>query len=204
MKTAAKIISYVFHPLLFATYLVLVLGWFMPRFLLLPPTAILTFAALVFVMTFVLPVANLLMFKAFGTLSSLQMETRQERLIPFTLITIIYAVVATMFFYKVSGNVNFNKVMFIVASLVFAATVATFFLKISVHSMAMCGALGIMIPLNKAMDDGALLWPTLVLLTLAGLVMSSRLYLNAHTPREVLFGAMIGFAGGFFGMLLLF
>lgn len=94
--------------------------------------------------------------------------------------------------------------MFIVASLVFVATVATLFLKISVHSLAMCGALGIMIPLNKVMDDGSLLEPTLVVLTLAGVVMSSRLYLNAHTPREVLFGAVIGFAGGFFGMLLLF
>ena len=127
MRSTAKIISYVFHPLLFATYLVLVLDWFMPRFLLLPPSANLTFVALVFVMTFVLPVANLLMFKAFGTLPSLQMEKRQERLIPFTLIAIIYAVVAVMFFYKVGRNVNFNKVMLIVAALVLAATVATFF-----------------------------------------------------------------------------
>jgi membrane-associated phospholipid phosphatase len=204
MKTAARIISYLFHPLLFATYLVLLLGWIMPRFLLLPSSAIMTFTALVFIMTFVLPVANLLMFRAFGSLSSLQMETRRERIVPFSLITIIYAVVSVMFFYKVSGNVNFNKLMLIIALMVFVATVTTFFVKVSVHSLAACGIVGILLPLNRAASDGILLIPTILALALSGLIMSSRLYLNAHTPREVLLGAVTGFATGFFGMIVLF
>jgi len=204
MKTAATVIAYIFHPLLFATYLVLILGWYIPRFLLIPPGAILTFAGFVFVMTFVLPVANLLMFRVFGTLSSLHLPTREERLMPFTLITIIYSVVTLMFYYKVTVNVNFNKVMLITATLVLLATMGTMFIKLSVHSLAICGALGILFPLNKAVEDGTLFHPTVVLLLIAGLVMSSRLYLNAHTPREVLTGALIGFSAGFFGMIILF
>ncbi len=204
MQTIAKIISYIFHPLLFATYLVIVLGWTIPRFIVLPQEAFLPFTGFVFAMTFVLPVANLIMFRAFGTLSSLQMPTRQERLLPFTLITIIYIVVTIMFFYKVRVNVYFNKVMLLVCFMVLTATVATFFQKLSVHSLAICGALGIMLPLNKAVENGVMLWPTLAVLTLAGVVMSSRLYLNAHTPREVMAGAVTGFSIGFFGMLLLF
>ncbi len=204
MKAAANIISYLFHPLLMATYLVLLLGWLMPRFLLIPASAILTFSALVFVMTFILPVANLIMFKSFGTLASLQMPTRQERLLPFTMITIIYAVVAAMFFYKVSGNVNFNKVIIIIATMVLAATLATLFEKISMHALGICGALGILIPLNKAVENGVLLIPTIVVLVIAGMVMSSRLYLNVHTPREILYGSVLGFSIGFFGMVLLF
>ena len=204
MRTTAKIISYILHPLLLTTYFVLMLGWLMPRFLLIPASAVLTFAGLVFVMTFVLPVANLVMFKTFGTLPSLHMTTRRERLLPFTLITIIYAVVTVMFFYKVSANVNFNKVMLIILVLIFTATVVTFFQKISVHSIAMCGAIGIMVPLNKVAENSALLFPTIGVLTLAGMVMSARLYLNAHTPREVMFGAILGFSIGFFGMIFLF
>jgi membrane-associated phospholipid phosphatase len=204
MKTASKVIAYIFHPLLFATYLVLMLGLLIPRFLLIPTGAVVTFAGFVFVMTFILPVANLLMFKAFGTLSSFQMPTRQERILPFTLITIIYAVVTVMFFYKVSMNVNFNKIMLITTSLVFLATVGTLFYKLSVHSLAVCGAMGILLPLNKAVESGVLLYPTMLVLIIAGLVMSSRLYLNAHTPREVLYGAVLGFGVGFFGMLILF
>ena len=187
-----------------AFVLVLMLGWLMPRFLLIPASAVLTFAGLVFVMTFVLPVANLVMFKTFGTLPSLHMTTRRERLLPFALIAIIYGVVTVMFFYKVSANVNFNKVMLIILVLIFTATVATFFQKISVHSIAMCGAIGIMVPLNKVAENSALLFPTIGVLTLAGMVMSARLYLNAHTPREVMFGAILGFSIGFFGMIFLF
>ena len=77
MKILAQIISYLFHPLLFATYLVLLLGLAMPHFLLIPRQALLSFTALVFVMTFVLPALNLAMFRVFGTVSSLEMESRK-------------------------------------------------------------------------------------------------------------------------------
>ncbi|MBY0433179.1 MAG: hypothetical protein K2U26_03625, partial [Cyclobacteriaceae bacterium] len=76
MRSVATIISYVFHPLLFATYLVFLLGWFMPRFLLISPAALLTFAALIFTMTFIFPVSQLYMLKAFGSLPSIHMKTR--------------------------------------------------------------------------------------------------------------------------------
>ncbi len=204
MKVAARIISFLFHPLLFPTYLVFVLAWFIPRFLLIPSTATIKFAALVFSMTFILPAANLLMFKAFGTIPSLEMHNRRERILPFVLITLVYAVIAGMFFYKVSVNVNFNKVMLIEVALAFVATLATFYEKVSIHSMAICGALGIVVPLNKAVDDGSLVLPTAVLLVVAGIVMSARLYLNAHTPRQIMYGAFLGFAVAFTGMLLLF
>ena len=176
----------------------------MPQFLLIPVSKTLTFAGLVFVMTFILPVANLLMFKTFGTLPSLQMSTQKERLVPFSFITIIYIAVTIMFYYKVSHNVNFNKVMLIITGLILLATVATFFEKVSVHSLAICGAIGIMLPLNKAIENGVLLVPTILVIVTGGLVMSSRLYLNAHTPRQVLYGAVLGFSGAFFGMILLF
>jgi membrane-associated phospholipid phosphatase len=44
----------------------------------------------------------------------------------------------------------------------------------------------------------------LVTLVLAGMLMSARLQLNAHTPRQVLIGAVAGFAIAFTGMLFLF
>lgn len=204
MRSVATVISYVFHPLLFATYLVFLLGWFMPRFLLISPAALLTFAALIFTMTFIFPISQLYMLKAFGSLPSIHMKTRQERVLPFTLISIIYSVVAILFFVKFKYTVNFNKVMFLVAALVIAATAVTFFYKISIHSLAVCGAVGIIIPLNKAMGGSDLLLPTVAILVIAGAVMSARLYLNAHTPREVMYGAVLGFSIGFFGMLVLF
>ncbi len=94
--------------------------------------------------------------------------------------------------------------MVIVSSMVVFATLVTFFYKISVHSLAMWGAIGMMLPLNKVSEENTLLIPTILVIIVAGLVMSSRLALNAHHPREILAGSLAGFAIGFFGMILLF
>ncbi len=203
MRSAARLISYVFHPLLFVTYLVLLLSWFMPRFLLIPMASIWKFAGFVSVITFIFPAANLVMLKAFGSIPTLEMQERRDRILPFLMITVFYGVVCAMFFYKVSVNLNFNKLMLIATVLTLVATVVTFFFKISVHSLAMGGALGIVLPLTRA-ADGGLLVPAATLFVLAGLVMSARLYLQAHTLREVVYGASAGFAVGFFGMIFLF
>jgi hypothetical protein len=119
------------------------------------------------------------------------------------MITVFYGVVCAMFYFKVSMNMNFNKIMLIVTALTAVSTVITFFFKISIHSLAMGGALGIIMPLNRA-SDGALLYPVVLLIVLAGLVMSARLYLQVHTLREVGYGAAAGFLIGFFGMIILF
>ncbi|MBS1977935.1 MAG: phosphatase PAP2 family protein [Bacteroidetes bacterium] len=204
MRHLSILVSWVFHPLLLCTYLVILLTRFLPHFLLIPTASIWMFIGLVFIMTFVLPVLNLLMFKTFGSLHSLQMHQRRDRIVPFVLISIIYAVVAWMFYYKISTNVNFNKVMLIVAVLVVTATVITFFEKISVHSMAAGGMAGIIIPLNKVVADNSLLWPSVFIIVIAGAVMSARLYLNAHTLRQVMYGGAAGLMIGLTGMLLLF
>lgn len=203
MHLAARLVSYLFHPLLFLTYLVVLLGLLMPRFLLIPAAAIWRFAGFVALITFIFPAANIVLLKAFGTIRSLEMEKRKDRLLPFMMITVFYGVVCAMFYYKVSMNLNFNKIMLIATALTAVATVMTFFFKISIHSLAMGGALGIIMPLNKA-AEGALLYPVVLLIVLAGLVMSARLYLQVHTLREVGYGAALGFLVGFFGMIILF
>lgn len=203
MRLAARLVSYLFHPLLFLTYLVILLGFLMPRFLLIPAAATWRFTGFVALITFIFPAANIVLLKAFGTIRSLEMEKRKDRLLPFLMITVFYGVVCAMFYYKVSMNVNFNKIMLIATALTVVATVMTFFFKISIHSLAMGGALGIIMPLNKA-GEGTLLYPLVLLFVLAGLVMSARLYLQVHTLREVGYGAALGFLVGFFGMIILF
>jgi len=203
MRAAAHFVSYIFHPLLFVTYLVLMLCLLMPHFLLIPAAAIWKFAGFVAIITFVFPAANLGLLKAFGSIPTLELHERKDRILPFLMITVFYGVVSAMFFYKVSVNVNFNKIMMIATLLTLVATVVTFFFKVSVHSLAMGGALGILLPLNKA-AEGKLMMATALMFVLAGLVMSARLYLQAHTQREVMYGAALGFVVGFSGMIILF
>lgn len=88
--------------------------------------------------------------------------------------------------------------------MVIASAVVTLFYKVSVHSVAIWGIIGILLPLNNASEEGLLMYPTVAAIAMAGVVMSSRLQLNAHVPREILVGAIMGFAIGFGGVMLLF
>ena len=202
MKVAAKFISIIFHPLLLATYLVLVIGIFFPVMFMVNIIQLLWLALIVFSFTFFLPALNIWLFKIWGNITSLQMESQEERKYPFVFISVLYVITVYLFYSKFSMFANLNKLMTIIAALVVMATVITFFMKVSVHSLAMCGWIGILLPLIKF--SPALLVPTVVVIILSGLVISSRLFLNAHTLREAMIGSMAGFLVGYGGMILLF
>lgn len=193
-----------FHPLLVTTYLIAVLGVFFPSLFLMPPDRLRVIIMFIFCFTVILPAVNILMFKMFGTISTYTMASREERIIPFTAIALIYLVMTGMFFFKLPVSSNLNLLLVIVSVMVVVGTLITFFYKVSVHALALWGCIGILFPMNKAMEQPALLWPTVIAVLVAGLVMSARLYLNAHTPRQVLFGSIAGFNIGFFGVLILF
>jgi len=199
---AAQIVSFVFHPLLLTTYLVLLLGWWMPAMLLVRQEHLLTFVAFIFGITFVLPALNVLVFRQVGLIVSWKMGTKQERILPFIFNSIVYMLIAILLIYRVHLSTNFAKLMLIIAVLAATGTLCTLFLKVSIHSLGWAGLVGIVLPLNSAIH-GTLL-PTAVLIVIAGLVMSARLKLNAHTPREVMIGGLAGFVIGIAGMRILF
>lgn len=165
-----------------------------------------SFIGLIFGVTFILPALNISMFKAFGMIQSLQMEERSERVLPFSFVSILYVVVTYLFFVKTRVSFHDNLLKFLVVAdvLIVLSTLATLFYKVSIHSLAACGLIGILLPLNKVSEDGALFYPTLGAILAAGVVMSARLQLNAHSPREVLTGALLGFGASFISMLIFF
>lgn len=203
VRFAAQVISFLFHPLLLSTYLVIFLSAFFPTMVMADRGKLWIVTAFIFVFTFLLPALNLIMLRSFKTIGSLTLRDRQDRIFPFAIITVIYGIIAFLFYYKLPFP-NLNKLMLIVFGLVLASLLITFFFKISIHSISMAGAVGIVLPLNRAMEEPRLLVPTVVLIMLAGLVMSARLVLGAHTLREVLQGAMVGFAIGYSGVMVLF
>ena len=204
MKQVAKFISVVLHPLLLTTYLVIVLSYYFPSMLKIRKENQMIIIGLVFVFTFVLPAVILVMLRAFGTIQSLTLQSRKERILPFVFISLLYLLVTFLFYFKLPFSANFEKLMMIVSALVVVSLLITFFYKISIHSIAMGGGIGILLPLNQVTEQMSLLWPTAFTILATGLVMSSRLLLDAHTPREVMYGSVVGFVVGFFGMIILF
>lgn len=207
VNLGARIVSILFHPLLLATYMFALFSFTLPAGLdPLKEDGHLNFVFLIFCITFLLPALNIGIFKTFGSIKSLAMEERQERIIPFSFITILYGVVTYLFYSRtrVSLNDNLLKFLIIIDLLVLVATLVTVFYKVSVHSMAIWGLIGILLPLNKVSEDGALFYPTVLSIAIAGMVMTARLHLNAHTPKEVMIGGMLGFAISFVSMTIMF
>lgn len=164
------------------------------------------FLTLIFLVTFILPAINIFIFKIFGTIQSFTMEERRDRVVPFIFITVLYLLMTYFFHtnFRIGIQESLLKLLLIVDVLVITSTVITFFYRISIHSISICGLLGILIPLNKISEDNQLFYPTIACIVIAGVVMSSRLQLQAHTQREVLLGATIGYAAAYFSMLFLF
>jgi membrane-associated phospholipid phosphatase len=159
-----------------------------------------------FSITCVLPVCLMSFFKIFGSITSFNLESRRERVFPFFTILVLYLSFTYILTFqgKIGVDDNVFKFLVIIDCLVLAGTLVTIFYKVSIHAIGIMGLAGILIPLNKESDNTWLLWITIGVIVLAGIIMSARLQLNAHTPRQVLVGAISGFLIGFFGIILLF
>ncbi len=202
MNRLALLISVVFHPLLMTTYLFVVISLYLPGFFQ-PVQPSIRFLFLIFLMTFLLPILNFIFFRVTGTIKDFSLFNRSDRLLPFAFVTILYCLVTFMFMWKFPVA-SVLRLMMIITAMIIVASVITIFFKVSVHAVAACGIVGILMPLNQLSEQGALLYPTVAALVAAGAVMSARLQLNAHSLREVWIGALTGFAIGFAGMQILF
>jgi len=205
--TFARIVSWVFHPLLLATYLFSLFTLFLPAGMQpIKDDGQWKFVFLIFCVTCALPALNIFLFKALGTISSVVLQHRRERLVPFSFVTVLYILITWLLYARTRIGLNDNllKFLLLIDALVLVATIITFFYKVSVHSMAIWGFIGILLPLNKISEEGMLFAPTIIVILLAGVVMAARLQLNAHTPREVMVGAIAGLLITFGGMLVLF
>lgn len=206
MNLGARIVSVVFHPLLLATY------WFGLLALILPSGLEpfkegnhLSFVFLIFIITFFIPLLSVGLFRTLNVITSYTMEVRKERHVPFIFLAFLYLLITYLFHtqYHIDFHDNVLRFMIIINALVVAATVVTFFYKISVHSIGAGGLVGMLGALNMVQEDGSLLMPMLVAVVVAGMVMSARLQLGAHTLWEVFFGGLLGLIIGSGGIFLL-
>jgi hypothetical protein len=203
----ARLASYIFHPLLMPTYLFLLLSRVFPVALdPIQQSSHTLFISLIFIVTFLLPVLNLGIMKAFGSIRSFHLEERKERILPFVSIALVYVAVTLVFFYKtrISLGDNFMRLMVVMDALAIVACVITLFYKISVHSLSAWGMVAVLILLNKASEANSLFYPAIIAIVLTGFIMSARVSVEAHNLREVLWGGIAGLATGIVSMFILF
>jgi len=128
----------------------------------------------------------------------LQMRTIQERKMVFVLVSVVYIIATVLFERRTYEIIPILTVVLegITASLL-VLTAITFFWKISAHSVAIGGVLGVFFALSAQVGNAALMYHIVGTVILCGAVMTSRLYLDAHKPEQIIAGFAVGFVLNF-------
>jgi hypothetical protein len=156
------------------------------------------------VLTFAAPLLSLLIMYWNGMITSLHLEKKEERVYPFVIVSFYYLLAYIFVAYqwpdelKHPAFVGFLFGMLLVFLITF---VLNFWIKLSVHAVAIFGVLGLLVAYNQsqltafvgeAIPNFRFIF---IFAILCGLVVTARLYVKAHTLKEALFGMVIGFTG---------
>ncbi|MGB1284752.1 MAG: hypothetical protein ACPG44_09875 [Polaribacter sp.] len=184
-----KFISVILHPIVVPTLGVLL------YFILIPnrmgSNQKLAILGLVFVVTYLVPLFVLIILKVFELIKSYKLHSIKERKIPICLMIVLYYLLGntlsriTMIrdlgtlFYATSFGLVIIYLLFI------------FKTKTSLHLFSLGISVGFFMLLSTRYLI-SFLPIILILILISGLLASARLYLKAHTPKEVYLGFLLG------------
>ncbi len=197
----ARIISYIFHPLLMPIYTFAILFsmkiYFASIISLQGKLMIMIF---VFLSTFFFPAIFTFFLWRTKMISSLHLEKKEERTMPFLFTIIFYF--GSYYMLRTNGIPPIYWFILLASTLmIILAFLINFKFKISIHTMAIGALTGIVIGISYRFGIDMLL-PILLLIIIGGLVGFSRLTLNAHRPQEIYSGYLLGL-GLMLGLLML-
>lgn len=196
-KRDATIISAIFHPLLMGTYLFALFTLADPM-IVLPPgyttTAQWLIVLVISITTFVIPALSMIMLKFTGSIKSLKLESRRDRFIPFMYIVVFYGFTAYYFNKQMMVTNLASGIFILVATMVLLTAIINFFWKISVHGVSVGGMVGIFLAVTYLNSSSVIIYMLFGSIIIAGLVLSARLKLQAHTQMQVYMGFMTGFS----------
>lgn len=184
-----KIISTVLHPIVIPTLGVLLYFMFVSQSL--ERRQQLLLLALVFGITYIIPLLSLILLRSLRLIEDFQVRTIKERRIP--------VLVMLVLFYSL-GDILVNVPTLRDLGFLFYGTALGLFctyllfavrLKSSLHLISMGTAVGFFLAITNVYAM-SLLPVIMVLILLSGLLASSRLHLKAHTPTELLVGFLVG------------
>jgi hypothetical protein len=195
LRQVALFFSYLFHPLLLTTLLIGLLYLYVPEVITpVDDNTIQSILILIFTLTYVIPLCSVLVMKLLGSIESLHLYNRRERFLPFFFIGTYYAITTYLFTSRMPFSDMLLIIFLSITVLIFVVTFLTLWLKISIHAAGMWGMVGFILAIHLTAPVTGLFVPLIVSLLLAGIVSSSRLLLDEHSPREVYYGGIVGFS----------
>lgn len=189
-----KFISTILHPTVLPTvgaflYFIFVTQTFEKRLQLIV-------LGLIFVLTYIVPILLLFFLKNFGFIKDFQVSTIKERRVPVIfMILILYFLGNTIIQIPMIRNLG---ILFYGTSLSLICIYVLFSIKLksSLHLVSMGNMLGFFLIMTNV-NNLSISFIIILLIFLSGILASSRLYLKAHTPIELLIGFFLGFISQF-------
>lgn len=200
MKSAARVITILFHPLLMPTIgllLILNSGTYLS---LLDPAAK---KAVLFVMalgTLLFPLMMIPVLYYRNLITSLQDAQKEERFLPYMIILILYFI-TYIYFVRLPLSHLIHAYVLSVAILLFVMMFITLKFRICAHTAALGGIVGLVFTLILKYETPLLGFMLMGILA-AGLVGTARLLLGVQRPAEVYTGFLLGFAVVFMTLLI--
>lgn len=192
LTSAARIVSLILHPLFIPLYAFFItLAQTGHHRLQIPDHAQWTLFGLIVLLTAVLPLLVFYVMLRMNMISSLHMPYRQERNVPILITALSFYLTYQML--NILGIAQlFSFYMLAASMLSLVALGINFWMKISLHMVALGALSGSMAAFVKLFDEQ---YMTFALLTLtgSGITGSARLLLNAHRQAEIYMGFILGF-----------
>ncbi|MCM1077701.1 MAG: hypothetical protein NC411_10125 [Bacteroides sp.] len=192
MKKFSEIISAVFSPLIVPTYGMVVTA-FLTILRFLPSNLLWTAIGITFVITCLVPASVIIALYKTGVITDPGLNERTERYVPYSVVVLCY-IGCAFFFYKASAPLWLPMFFAGASAATVINTIVNRWWKISAHAAAMGGLVALMfrIVASHYALVNMNVWISVVII-LAGLVMTARVYLGRHTLWQVFAGCANGF-----------
>ena len=192
LRVVAKIISYIFHPVLIPVYVV----WFLVN---IQPYLFASFSVLektlviirFFAVYTFFPLLSVLLLKALGFIDSAYLKTQKDRIIPY-IICMIYYFSLWFVMHRQPENPfainNFTLAIFIAS---IGGLMANIYMKVSMHAISAGVLSAFIMSLAFSQEIRFGIYISVALL-ITGLVCTARFIVSDHNQKEVYGGLVIG------------
>lgn len=192
LRFLSSIVSYVLHPVFLPTVMAIAICWLnLEKFAGITEATKWKWIGITGYLTIFFPLVTLLLIWKLKFIESIFLKTQKDRIIPLIANMVYYFWVYQVFKRQFHAPLMLN-VMFLGSFWgIILLFLGNIFFKISMHTTAAGGMIGLMMILMFTGQINFLI-PFLITLLIAGMIGTARMILNAHSPLEIWAGYFAG------------
>ena len=192
IREIARALTVIFHPVFVPLYGLLII-FSSPTLLSFIPAAMKrVLLIVVFTNNILIPLSLTAILYARGAIKTFNARDRNERVVLLTFAMLMYTITALVLL-RMQVPSLFKAYFISIAIVTLITLIITAFYRISLHASGIGGLLALVVFMMILYDIRSV-WQLITVILAGGLVMSSRLYLDDHSPAEVWLGLLAGTA----------